>query len=112
MDRILTLLLAFLIVLAPAAPGEASPGHGHPATQAGTAHADPHRHDLVPYIDAGAPIPAVECSFAGGHCVAALVAPIRDAFEAGFSPVSRPAVGEIRSDRSIVLTAEPPPPRA
>ncbi len=111
MDRILTLLLAFVIVLAPAAPGEAGPGHGHPATHAGAPHADAHRPDAAPHIDAGAQIPAAECSFAGGHCVAALVAPIRASFEAGFGPVSCPLVRDVRSGAGIVLTAEPPPPR-
>lgn len=112
MDRILTLLLAFLIVLAPAAPREAGPNHGHAAAHGGSAHADAHRHAAVPHIDAGVQIPAAECSFAGGHCIAALAAPIRVAFEVNFKSVSRPAVRGFRSGRGIVLTAEPPPPRA
>ena len=112
MDRFLTMLLAFLIALAPAAPGEGRAGHVHAPALAGALHDHAHEHGALPVGDAGVETPAGECSLVGGHCLAAMVAPIRDVAIIGYGVVIRSSVHAAGSRQGIVLTAEPPPPRA
>ncbi len=108
MERILTLLLVFLISLAPAAPGEAGAGHSHATAPAGVIDEAADVHGTDPTADAL----AVECSLTGGHCVVALVTPIRDFFEVGLDVATGSAVYDAGSGEGIALTSEPPPPRA
>ena len=107
MDRILTLLLAFLITLAPIAPAEAGGQYVHAMPRAGASDQPARDHGTQPNADA----PAMECSITGGHCVLALT-PDKGIFAVGFSVAFHSAVHGTEPGQGIVLTAEPPPPRA
>lgn len=107
MDRILTLLLAFLITLAPIAPAEAGGHYVHTVPHASASDQPVHDHGAEP--NAGAL--AIECSISGGHCVLALT-PVRGLFAVGCNVVTRWAVHGPRPGQGIALPAEPPPPRA
>lgn len=111
MDRILTLLLAFLIAFAPAVSGEGGIGHSAVVLETGNSRQGGHLHRTGLDAPQHADRYSSQCSLVIGHCAVALQSFPGDVCMADFSAAARLTAHPQELGRGIVLTSDPPPPR-
>ncbi len=117
MERTLTLLLALLVALAPLAPAEAGEWHAQATDPVGIPDGSipfggAHAHENRPSTPAGDGSRATGCSLVVSHCVVALPSLPGRVFPAEQTVAARLSLHPEESAKGVILTSEPPPPRA